>query len=406
MDRIEYLDGLKGIACFFIMLGHAFGIYKYSSDLSSIQNDFMDMITRFPFSFFTDENYWLCLFLVLSGYLIIVTMKEPLSIDKLIGKIIIRFIRLSVPVLFSSFIVLFLQITVGFHNFSLETIIHNSWFTSGYNIPLTFFDTIKEPIRVCFLGDSKFIPPYWCLREILIGNVLGYCINNYYLKCKEKQGKMRNFYLVEIMLLFILAILRKPLVMTVLVGVITAWEAEKVKEILKGRRFPTVLVVIGIMFPLLSFLFRINSVINGACFGVFLICLQFNNQIKKLFSNLLLKKVGEVSWGVFSYHWPVFSSIGVLIFIKCYKYLGNTAAFCFTFLICFAVIFLISLFDKKVFDPFLGNIYMLQGHVYLTTFLRIICDAIIFTFIIIISKILKIITVYIKCRKKAIKKKE
>lgn len=29
-ERKMYIDGLKGVACFFIMLGHYTGIYKYA----------------------------------------------------------------------------------------------------------------------------------------------------------------------------------------------------------------------------------------------------------------------------------------------------------------------------------------------------------------------------------------
>ena len=35
-DRKLYLDGLKGIACLLIMLGHFSGIYKYAIDALEI----------------------------------------------------------------------------------------------------------------------------------------------------------------------------------------------------------------------------------------------------------------------------------------------------------------------------------------------------------------------------------
>lgn len=68
--RKLYIDGLKGFACCFVMLGHFCGAYEYAEDISLIQCEFMKVITNSFFVFFFNEEFWLYLFFVLSGFLL------------------------------------------------------------------------------------------------------------------------------------------------------------------------------------------------------------------------------------------------------------------------------------------------------------------------------------------------
>ena len=64
-----YLNGLKGIACLLIMMGHYLGLYKYAQSFTpSIR--IIDIINNSLLSFLIDEGYWLYMFFVVSGYLV------------------------------------------------------------------------------------------------------------------------------------------------------------------------------------------------------------------------------------------------------------------------------------------------------------------------------------------------
>ena len=71
LQREKYIDGMKGLACFFIVFGHFTGIYKYAENLGQIDTWLIRESTKEPFAFLSAESYWLCLFLVISGYLLI-----------------------------------------------------------------------------------------------------------------------------------------------------------------------------------------------------------------------------------------------------------------------------------------------------------------------------------------------
>lgn len=76
-QREGYLDGMKGLACLFILLGHFTGIYKYAENASQIDSWFVRILTEGLVSFFTAESFWLYLFFVISGYLLIISTPPP-----------------------------------------------------------------------------------------------------------------------------------------------------------------------------------------------------------------------------------------------------------------------------------------------------------------------------------------
>ena len=53
--REKYIDGMKGYACLFILLGHFMGIYKYAENADMIDSWFVRILTIGPLSFFQQK---------------------------------------------------------------------------------------------------------------------------------------------------------------------------------------------------------------------------------------------------------------------------------------------------------------------------------------------------------------
>ena len=67
-SRFLFIDGLKGIACIMIMVGHFNGVVKYSSGITCFP--FITWLNGSVFSIIIDEGFWLQLFFVISGFLL------------------------------------------------------------------------------------------------------------------------------------------------------------------------------------------------------------------------------------------------------------------------------------------------------------------------------------------------
>ncbi len=77
-NRILWLDGIKGIACIFIFLHHFFvhyfpAVYYGSLELSKAKG--IDIyLSQSPIGFFLNGNFFVHLFLIISGYVITCTV--------------------------------------------------------------------------------------------------------------------------------------------------------------------------------------------------------------------------------------------------------------------------------------------------------------------------------------------
>ena len=188
-QREGYLDGMKGLACLFILLGHFTGIYKYAENASQIDSWFVRILTEGPVSIFTAESFWLYLFFVISGYLLIIST-PPRKIRDFLVKCTKRILRLAIPIWGTAIFIFVIQNTIGFYNHSVQAIVQNTWLTHLYGSRLTVLDILKEPFFVLILGTSKFNSPFWCLRDMLISSFLIYGVS------RKRQRQLLFVYLL------------------------------------------------------------------------------------------------------------------------------------------------------------------------------------------------------------------
>ena len=70
--QMKYINGLKGLACLMVMIGHFIGIYKYAENFPA-DSKFLQLFDTFiesKLGFIIDESFWVILFFFVSGYLI------------------------------------------------------------------------------------------------------------------------------------------------------------------------------------------------------------------------------------------------------------------------------------------------------------------------------------------------
>ncbi len=346
-ERLKYIDGYKGIACLCIMVGHFCGIYKYSNDISAIKNRFMDVLTRRPFSFFTDENFWLVFFLLASGYLCAKSAYGKIKNLSSLGRYCIaRFFRLAIPIMFSCFFIYIIQIIIGFHGYEMESIIHNKWFTSGYQEQLGIVDVVFSPFKTLFLGECDFVPPYWCLRDILEGTVIIYISDYIAVKCEKHLNKIGLYFVIIMAFSGIMVILVKPLVIVVLIGSLLCLFEGSIERV----HIPVPICYLMLLAPVLAFEVRINSISIAICFGLCLIGIKRLKTFQNALEIRPMAFLGKISWGIFSYHWAVMSSVGAICFLAM-RGGSKSIAFVLMLMVSIVVTFSVSCIDYYCIVP-------------------------------------------------------
>jgi peptidoglycan/LPS O-acetylase OafA/YrhL len=90
-ERIEYLEGLRGIAAFVVYVGHFCPLFIVSSSF---------LLTLITGLFFFGRLFSVCIFFVLSGYVLTYTFFSVRDHQVLVSAAVRRYLRLLVPVSF------------------------------------------------------------------------------------------------------------------------------------------------------------------------------------------------------------------------------------------------------------------------------------------------------------------
>lgn len=98
----KYITGLKGFACVMVMVGHFLGVFAYAESMP-IDTHYFLAFRNSKLGFLLNESYWLFLFFIVSGYLLAYSRIDKLH--QLFAKMVQRFLRLGLPVLFAYVII-------------------------------------------------------------------------------------------------------------------------------------------------------------------------------------------------------------------------------------------------------------------------------------------------------------
>ena len=329
-DRQTYyyhLNGLKGMACLLVMIDHYLGIYKYALSFES----HIQLLDRLKYSFLTDEGYWLYLFFVVSGYL--VSKSKVTNIKELISKSVNRFLRLALPVLFSCFMIYLIEITVGFHAAETDRFFQCAWYQQAYTDPCTLVDVLLSPFYVLFWGDFRLNAPYWVLQMMFYSSLLIYLIN--FLCVKLKATEHEGITFSALIIITVLSYGVSPIITACLVGMLISWYENSTVRTTASYAF-WIIVAAMLLHRLPK---TIDTIIFFAALIVFVPQLKLLN---RFFSSKPMQYIGSISWGIYSFHWPIICSIGALSIIMLSDRTGVKEAYLVTFLVVVILTFLLS----------------------------------------------------------------
>lgn len=314
-----------------IMVCHYLGIVKYASNIKCFHC--ILIINDSVFSTIIDESFWLQLFFVVSGFLL--SYSRIISFKLFLKKIIKRFFRLYLPIAASCGIIFILSETIGFYNSNTRGGFLCDWFQNCYDDRFTVLDLFLGPIKTVVHGGSEFNGPYWVIKDMFYASLVIYFINYISYRLNEN---------IKIMI-YILAIIVAKLFLgqiyfSCLVGGISGVILHNNKLI---DKFPDIvngiICIMSIVLPLgghqfiynflcekinnnsemysiISYL-KFNSDVYGTLyFAVLIVFITYNKSIKRMLSNTILGDLNKISFGVYSFHWPIICSIGALCMIK------------------------------------------------------------------------------------------
>lgn len=329
----HYISGLKGFSCLMVMIGHYIGLYKYAENfpVKSTLLDFLGEFLDSKIGFVLDESYWVILFFVVSGYLV-ANSKIP-TIKTFFMKSFMRFLRLGLPVLFAFAVIFVIYKTVGFHTTDTTGIFENPFIQGSLSGRYDFLDVILSPIKVILLGDYLLNNPYWCLREMFFTSILIYFL----LWLKEKI-KNKNLFFLIFFIALIIGLVNFNVMFAGLLGMMVALlEKEENKYFYKNKVFVFFLLILCAVMRIAP-----RSRISCVFFAALILLVPKLPILNNIFSSKIAQFFSKISFGIYSFHWPVLCSIGMLVLINTYKQIGLGTACIAACGICIVISLLIS----------------------------------------------------------------
>ena len=337
---LSHLDGLKGLACVMVMIGHYIGVYKFAEYFPGDYAGF-DLFLNSKLSFILDEQFYVKLFFIISGYLVSKSVIDSKS--KLMKKCVQRFLRLGLPILFAYVIIWVIYQTIGFHTSETEAVVLNQWFQTMYNGEFRFVDVITSPVDVLILSRFEWNAPYWVLREMFFASLIIYVLN--YMK---KQMKIDSILLIIVAGLMVGYLGVYDVAIACLLGMLLCWFEKDYKKI-----HTVILLAVGVYVAYKGYF-------AWLFFCAFILVLPKVIWLKKLFSSKAMLFLGKISFGIYSFHWPVFCSLGMIIFLKASGAYGAAVALVISGVCTTMVTLGISIVYYYVFEK---RIYKIISHI-------------------------------------------
>lgn len=182
MHKDRAADGLRGIAAMNVVLCHLLiaayprgfaNLYPGSAAPDAASSNLDAVIGAPVLNMLWNGNFAVCVFFVLSGYVLTKAFVDSGSMRSMQVRASRRYLRLSVPILGSVFLA-YVVIALGMlHTDAMASVTHSMWLEQFHGIGPSLGTVLREGIYGgIFLGKSTYVPVLWTMKIEFIGSML------------------------------------------------------------------------------------------------------------------------------------------------------------------------------------------------------------------------------------------
>ena len=176
------LDGLRGLAAFSVVIFHFFCGFvpfleaPFYPDLFKPlprQSFWVNLLQYPPLSILHNGHFAVCIFFVLSGYVLSIPFfSQPKDDTRLKARIMGRYLRLNIPIAFAIFLSFLVWLCHGYCFQEVSSITGSDWMKS-WPPDVSIVDLVKQMVyKGVVLGNSSLVPVLWTLRIEFLGSVV------------------------------------------------------------------------------------------------------------------------------------------------------------------------------------------------------------------------------------------
>jgi peptidoglycan/LPS O-acetylase OafA/YrhL len=366
-QRQVHLDSLRGIAAIIVVITHyigAFFPYATFGQQGSYQQKLPIEAIFFypPFGLMVAGNFAVCLFFILSGYVLSYRfLGEPRNTKKIIHAILKRPIRLGGVVLFIITLSAFLWHKNLYFNASVSAISTSTpWFSTLWKGNFALDPFLSSASSALFAHAERYNIALWTIQVELYGSILVFLT----------LLVIGNFKYRSIVFLLFIIIFAKSYYQGFFLGMLIA-------DLIKNRPFPlsTTLKKYLTLFSGVGFICFssyphyvnttfINTIIykylpsdegfeGGYSMLAALLLFSFiclNESAKTCLNLKVFRFLGDISYGVYGIHILVIGSLSSWVFLQLYQEIGYIYSFLITVTSGLVIIILLGQLITKYID--------------------------------------------------------
>ena len=367
--KITYLDGLRGVAAVNVMIMHFFVALApamvYGSELPShFGGNLEQFFSTTPLGLIGAGNFSVCIFFVLSGYVLTQKYFKIRDDSIIISGALRRYIRLFIPV-FATVMLSFLLASAGLYRYYIETMIVSAG--SNYRHYWTFtpdiFDAVKQAVWNSFFlgGNIYYNPVLWTMTIEFYGSMLVFTMALLF-------GSLKNrwtFYLAAVVLFL------NSYYLAFVIGMALADTFNNKTPVLQvfktGNNIVLFVILVSGLFigsypispltndSLYAFLNngffetpKVTYHIIGA--GMVMYALLNSQGLQSFFSSPVPVFLGKISYSLYLIHFLVISSFTCALFLVLYPVLSYGAAVLISCVLSLLIIIPLSYLFYKYID--------------------------------------------------------
>ena len=358
-----YLDSLRGIAAIVVVSTHfleAFYPHAVFGGNYPQQSSLESLFHYPPFSLAVAGNFAVCLFFVLSGFVLTNGHMQNQPRSKLFKAMIKRPIRLGGMVAFSV-LVGFVLLTCGcFYNLKVSELTGSQpWFSGFWSDPVSLSQFANDFALRLFSTSESYNPPMWTILKELKGSYIVFL----YLLSRSHLNAIQRAAVLAILFLM----MRNSLYVGFVIGLVFA-ELDRLPITERVRSFPKCLLgtlLIGLLVGMQPYYLDSSQRSSGilsvfsrfgtggfSMMGAILVfgSVLWSAKIQHGLNHRILRYVGSVSYAMYALHFLLIGSLTSWIYLNLVGVLGHFLAALFALLATLPVLAVLSHFVTKTID--------------------------------------------------------
>lgn len=360
MQRISYLDGLRGIAAFIVVISHfvyAFYPALETGAISEIhtKNQIELWIATSPLNIFYSGNLAVCIFFVLSGFVLTHGFFKTRNFELLISIAFRRYFRLQIPILFTILLTYGMMKCSLFCNQKIVQITQSTWWLGKcWNFEPNLIEVLKQSFFYVLFDPTNsrnlYVGVMWTMPYEFVGSFLVFTGAMVFARKKGRfffYAVLVYIFINSYFLAFILGMVLADAysyMSTSLLKIESYWF--KIGSLLLGLfcgTYPAV-VAPGTIYDWM----RIPWISHNESFfhiiGSFLILFSILNSVmsQKLLSMRFPQFLGRISFSMYLLHTLVIGSTASYFFHLMLPKFTYFSAFLFTIIVNFLIVFVLS----------------------------------------------------------------